>query len=103
MRKLSVKRKFSIVECATKLYLYVQCPKRESTHKIDGINYVRYRLRNGKTVEVDIPDEPVAIRIETSITGVSMIIPEGTEDIALQAKPRYAPKEGNPFEVKVIE
>lgn len=39
MRKLSVKRKWSIIECASKIYLYVQCPEEYATHNIDGKNF----------------------------------------------------------------
>ena len=45
MRKLSVKRKWSIIECASKIYLYVQCPEEYATHNIDGKNFREYRDR----------------------------------------------------------
>lgn len=97
MRKLTVKRKFSIVECASKVFLYVQCPKQVSTHNFDGMYFKQYRLKNGKAVETDILDDPTVVIVETSTMRVGYTVPQGDADVTLVTKPRYCPSEGNPF------
>ena len=100
MRKLNVKRKWSICECASKINLYIQCPEEYATHNIDGKNFREYRLKNGKTVTADIFDEETKIYIESSTMQVSYTIEAGTEDINLLAKPHYNPMQGNPFTIE---
>lgn len=102
MRKLTVKRKWSIIECASKINLYVQCPEEYATHHIDGKNFKEYRLKNGKTVEVDIFDEETLIYIDSSTMSVSYTIAAGTENVNLIAKPKYSPAQGNPFTIEKI-
>lgn len=97
MRKLIVKRKFSIVECASRIYLYVQCAKRNSTHTIDGVYYRQIRIRNGKTVETDILDEPTMLIIGSSTANTPYTVPEGSDDVKLMVRPHYNLAEGNPF------
>ncbi len=103
MRKLTVKRKWSIVECASKIYLYVQCAARIATHEFDGKHFTQYRLKNGKAVELDILDEPTVVMIESSTMRVSYTVPEGSTDIKLLTKPHYNPACGNPFTIEPIE
>ena len=102
MRKLSVKRKWSIIECASKIYLYVQCPEEYATHNIDGKNSREYRLKNGKTVTTDIFDEETLIYIDSSTMNVSYTVAAGTEDVNLLAKPHYNFAQGNPFTIEKI-
>lgn len=97
MRKLIVKRKWSIVECASKVHLYVQCPKRNSTDIIDGVYYRAIRMKNGKTVETDILDEPTMLIIGSSTAGTPYTVPAGTEDVKLMVRPHYDPAHGSPF------
>ncbi len=103
MRKLTVKRKWSIIECASKIYLYVQCAARNATHEFDGKHFTQYRLKNGKEVSLDILDDPTIIMIESSTMSVSYTVPEGSTDITLLAKPHYNPACGNPFTIEPIE
>lgn len=98
MRKLIVKRKWSIVECASKVYLYVQCAKRNSTHTINDVYYRAIRIKNGKTVEADILDEqPTMLIIGSSTANTPYTVPAGTDDVKLTVRPHYNPAEGNPF------
>lgn len=97
MRKLIVKRKFSIVECASKINLYVQCAKRNSTDVIDDVYYKAIRIKNGKTVEVDILDEPTMLIIGSSTALTPYTVPEGSDDVRLMVRPHYSPAQGNPF------
>lgn len=97
MRKLTVKRKWSIVECASRIFLYVQCPKKISTHNVGGNYFIQIRVKNGKTVTADILDEPTIVMIGSSTAYTTYTIPEGTEDVSLMVRPHYNPKEGNPF------
>ncbi len=103
MRKLTVKRKWSMIECASRIYLYVQCAERNATHSFDGKHFMQYRLKNGKAVELDILDDPTIIIIESSTMSVTYTVPEGSTDITLLAKPHYAPFSGNPFTIEPIE
>ena len=102
MRKLSVKRKWSLCECASRIYLYIQCPEEYATHNIDGKDFIQYRLKNGKTVIADILDEQTAVYIESSTMSVSYTVEEGSEDVTLLAKPSYNPMKGNPFTIEKI-
>ena len=102
MRKLNVKRKWSICECASRIYLYVQCPAEYATHSIDGKNFREYRLKNGKTITADIFDEETTVYVESSTMRVSYTIAEGTEDVTLLTKPHYNPMQGNPFTIEKI-
>lgn len=97
MRKLIVKRKWSIVECFSRVNLYVQCPKRNSTHNIDGVYYRAIRIKNGKTVETDILDEPTMLIIGSSTAGTPYTVSAGTNDVKLMVRPHYNPAQGNPF------
>lgn len=97
MRKLTVKRKWSIIECGSKIFLYVQCPKNISTHNFDGNYFMEIRLKNGKTVTADILDEPTIIMIRSSTSCTPYTVPAGTEDVELLAVPHYDFSAGNPF------
>ena len=102
MRKLTVKRKWSIVECASKIYLYVQCSKKNSTHNVGGNYFMQIRIKNGKTVTADILDEPTIIMIGSSTAYTEYTVPAGTADVNLVAKPHYNPAAGNPFTFEPI-
>lgn len=103
MRKLIVKRKWSIIECASKVYLYVQCAKRNSTHTINDVYYKAIRIKNGKTVEADILDEqPTMLIIGSSTANTPYTVPAGTDDVKLMVRPHYSPVDGNPFTFEVM-
>ncbi|MCH5154982.1 MAG: hypothetical protein J1F69_00090 [Clostridiales bacterium] len=97
MRKLTVKRKWSIVECFPKIYLYVQCERKHSTHNVNGNYFIRIRIKNGKTVTADITDEPTIIMIGSNTAYTPYTVPAGTDDVNLLTKPHYSPAKGNPF------
>lgn len=103
MRKLTVKRKFSIVECATRTKLYVQTDKRANTVVFDGLHFFEYRLKNGKTVELDIPSEKtVVVLVKTSIQTLRFEAREGEGDIGLIVRAHYYPAKQNPFTLDPI-
>lgn len=100
MRKLTLKRKWSIIECGSKIFLYVQSPSEQADAEIDGIDCKALgRLRNGKTVEVDIPDEATTVFVVSSTMQACYMIPAGTTDVSLLARPSYDPAHGNPFTI----
>lgn len=98
MRKLTVKRKWSFIESGSKIYLYVQCSKANSTHSIGGNYFVQIPIKNGKTVTAEILDDvPTIIMIGSSTARTEYTIPAGTADVNLLTKPHYNLAEGNPF------
>ena len=97
MRKLTVKRKWSFIESGSKIYLYVQCSKANSTHNIGGNYFVQIPIKNGKTVTADITDEPTIIMIGSNTAYTPYTVPAGTDDVNLLTKPHYSPAKGNPF------
>lgn len=100
MRKLTLKRKWSLIECASRIYLYVQSSIEQADAEIDGIDCRALgRLKNGKTVTVDIPDDATAVFVVSSTMQASYTIPAGTADVSLLAKPSYNPAQGNPFTI----
>lgn len=99
MRKLNVNRKWSIIECGSRITLYVECPAEEATNKIDGKPFKAYPLKNGKTVSVEIGDEPTLVIVDSSTMSVSYTVPAGTDEVNLTAAPRYNPAQGNPFTI----
>ena len=99
MRKLNVKRKWSIIECGSRITLFVECAADEATAKIDGKTFKSYPLKNGKTVAVDIGDESTLVYVTSSTMSVSHTIPVGTEDVSLTTAPHYNPMQGNPFTI----
>ncbi|MDE6758664.1 MAG: hypothetical protein K2J89_05240 [Clostridia bacterium] len=104
MRKLSIKRKWSIIECASKIYLYVQCPEEEKTYKIDGIACKQIGLfKNGKTVELDIWEEETEVFVVSSTMQASFTVPAGTDNVSLLAVPSYNPMQGNPFKISELK
>ncbi len=103
MRKLTVKRKWSIIECASKINLYVQCGARNSMQELEGDQFTQFRLKNGKSISLDIPDEPTLVMIASSTMSVPYTVPEGSTDVTLLAKPHYNPAHGNPFTIEPIE
>lgn len=100
MRKLYVKRKWSIIECASRIYLYVQCPAEYATHKFGDKSFAEYALKNGKTVAVDILDEQTEVIIESSTMQATYTVPAGSGDVSLIASPKFSPANGNPFTIK---
>lgn len=101
MRQLTVKRKWSLIECASRIRLYIQCHESAATHQIDGKNFKEYPLKNGKSVTAEIvADEETQVYIESSTMQVSYRVPAGEDDVTLLAKPHYNPAQGNPFVIE---
>lgn len=103
MRNLTVKRKWSIVECGSKIRLFVQCPKEQATCTIEEKYFIEYRLKNGKTVVAPMLEDETAVFVESSTMSVSFTVPAGTNDVSLLAKPSYNPAQGNPFTLTEIK
>ena len=104
MRKLTIKRKWSIIECASKIYLFVQCSEEEGKHKFGDVNFKEVDLlKNGKTLTVDIWDEETAVLVMSSTMQATFVVPAGTEDVSLLAVPKYNPMQGNPFIISEIK
>ena len=104
MRKLTIKRKRSFIECASKIYLYVQCAEEERTHKFDDIAYKEVGLfKNGSTVTLNIGDEETAVMVMSSTMQSMAIVPAGTDDVSLLAAPKYNPMQGNPFIISIVK
>lgn len=98
MRKLTVKRKWSFIECASRITLFVQCDEPDAAVKgDDGKFFKAMPLKNGKTVTTEIPDDETMIFVESSTMQARYTVPAGTEDVTITAKPEYSPMEGNPF------
>ena len=103
MRKLTIKRKRSLIECASKITLLVQCDKDSATHNIKGVYYKSYEFKNGKTLELEIPDNAVIIGVKSSTMQRFYTIEEGSGDVFLIASPRYSHMEGNPFTITRVD
>lgn len=97
MRKLTIKRKWSMVECGSRIYLYVQCAKANSTDIIGDTYYNKMRIKNGKTVELEILDVPTKLIVASSTAQTEYTVPEGSDDVKLMVRPHYCLSEGNPF------
>lgn len=104
MRKVTLKRKFSIIECASKIVLLVQCADEDAEVDVNKIPCkVLGKLKNGKTVEFEIGNEETNVFIESSTMLASYAIPAGTENVSLVAYPKYNLAEGNPFTIKQVQ
>lgn len=105
MRKLTVIRKKSIINCLGRIFLYVSCTKEESEIYFDGIPYKQIGImKNGEMQEFEIDDEEKIFFLSFSKTmpeeyNATYKIEKGTEDITLLASPHYNPFKGNPFTV----
>ena len=104
MRKVKLKRKFSIVECASRINLAVQCADEEADFNMRENLPCKYlgKLKNGKTVEFEIGNEETKIFVESSTMFAEYTIPAGSEDVSLIAYPKYNLMQGNPFTIEEI-
>lgn len=101
MRMLTVKRKWSLIECASRIRLYVQCHESAATHQIDGKNFKEYPLKNGKSVTAEIvADQETQVYVESSTMQAAYLVPAGADDVTLVAKPHYNLAQGNPFTIE---
>lgn len=98
MRKLTLKRKWSITECASKIVYFVQCAEAEADSEVDGVKCKEIgRIKNGKSIEVEITNEQTEIFLASSTMCARFTVEAGEEDVSLLAKPTYNPAQGNPF------
>ena len=102
MRKLTIKRNKTFVASATKVLFcivnnyYPGKPVPQCDCEILG------KVKNGETLQVEIPETKVTIAAAYDSLGVFMItdvviIPAGSDDIMLEGKAKLNPAVGNPF------
>ncbi|MDE6275056.1 MAG: hypothetical protein K2M75_00810 [Clostridia bacterium] len=103
MRKLTIKRKWSIIECGSKIHLYVQCSKDDAVCKHGEDYFKHFDFKNGKSVEVEIWNEETKVLVVSSTMEVSYAIPAGENDANLIASPKYSPLQGNPFIIQEVK
>ncbi|MDE5755892.1 MAG: hypothetical protein K2I23_02250 [Clostridia bacterium] len=103
MRKLTVKRKWSIIECASKISLFVQCSKDDAVCKHGEDYFQQFDFKNGKSIQVEIWNEETKVLVVSSTMEASYTIPAGENDINLIAAPKYAPMQGNPFIITEVK
>ncbi len=105
MRTLTVRRKKSLIGCASTVYLYLSCGEAEATSRISGIPcHPVGKLKNGETLSLEITENPQFFFVAYSRTMpesyfASYPIPEGTQNVRLYTRPRCNPFAGNPFSV----
>ena len=98
MRKLTLKRKWSIIECGSRIFYYVQCAEADATVEVKGVKCRELgQIKNGKAVEAEITDEQTAVFLVSSTMCADYTVPAGEGDVNLVAKPKYSPMNGNPF------
>lgn len=102
MRKLNVKRKWSIIECGSKIRLFVQCPEDKAQCRFEGVACKQVKLGNGKTVTEEIEDTQVKVFVSSSTMTAEFTVEAGSADVNLLAKPKYNPVYGNPFTIEKI-
>ena len=52
MRKLIVQRKWSIIECGSRIMLSVSCGEDIANSKIDDKPFITMPIKNGKSIEI---------------------------------------------------
>ncbi|MDE7348644.1 MAG: hypothetical protein K2N53_03180 [Clostridia bacterium] len=103
MRKLTIKRKWSLIECGSRIYLYVQCSKDDANCKNGEEYYKQFDFKNGKSVTVDIWNEETQVLVVSSTMQAEYTVAAGENDVNLIASPKYAPFEGNPFTIAEVK
>lgn len=103
MRKLTLTRKWSIIECASKIYFSYECEKEKANTEVDGKPYFCGLIKNGKSIEVEISDEANKIYLTSSTMEAEFVVPAGTTDVKLLAVPHYNVAQGNPFTISEIK
>lgn len=104
MRKLTIKRKWSIVECASKISLLVEIHEGEGNGKTnDGVGCKELPFKNGKSITLDITNDATQICVLSSTMRVVYTIPAGDSDVNLIAYPKYDPSQGNPFVIEEVK
>jgi hypothetical protein len=108
MRKLTMKRKKSIVASIMKVYLYVEV-KGEGEIELNHKPCKKLAtIKNGKEAVVDIPEDAVSIFIVFDKHFPNRFKDEyqleaGQDDVKLYTKPKLNPLKGNPFKIFKME
>ena len=103
MRKLTVNRKRSIIECGSKIFLYVQCNEEDCDCKAGDKFFKQCLIQNGKSVVLDIWNEETIVMVESSTMQAKFTVPAGENDVTLLASPKFSPFEGNPFTITEVK
>ncbi len=103
MRKLTLERKKSIIACLGTTFPYLSCDEAEATRRLGGVPVKPMgKLKNGKTMEMEIPDEACTLFVAFSKAFPDSYftyycIPAGNADLKLYTKSTFNPMLGNPF------
>lgn len=103
MRKLTIKRKWSIIESGSRITLAVECDEEKSNAKLEDKFFVVMPIKNGETKELEISDNQTLVCLQSSTMDAEFVVPAGTENVTLLAKPKYNPMQGNPFTITEIK
>lgn len=103
MRKLTVNRKRSIIECGSKISLLVQCAEEEANCQGGDKFFKQFPLKNGKSVTVDIWNEETLVLVVSSTMQADYTVSAGENDVTLMTSPKYSPFEGNPFTIQEVK
>ena len=102
MRKLTINRKKTFVAGASKVFIYsIENPEPNVEITKDMCTFLG-DIKNGKSLEVQIPEHKITILAAYESLGIFMItdhvtLPEGNTDIVLEGKAKLNPSIGNPF------
>ena len=103
MRKVTLERKKSFVACLCAVYPYLSCGEAEAQRRLGGVPVKPVgKLKNGKTIEIEIPDEACTLFVAFSKNFpysyfTHFCIGAGTDDIKLYTKSTFNPALGNAF------
>ncbi len=103
MRKLIFKRKWSIIESGSRITLSVECDEAKCNAKFDDKFFMVMPIKNGETKEIEISENQTLICLQSSTMDAEFVVPAGTSDVTLQAKPKFNPMQGNPFTITEIK
>lgn len=102
-RKVTLKRKKSIVASIMKVYVYVQSVEANDL-ELDGINLklIDSPLKNGKSISFDVSQDDCYIYVVfdkhfPKKFNTKYLLEAGKEDVELFTKPKLDPFRGNPF------
>lgn len=102
MRRLTMKRKKSIVASIMKIYLYLEV-EGDGDIKLNNIPCVKLAtIKNGKEATLEIPENALSVfvvfdRLFPNKFKAQYRLDAGSEDVELFTKPKLNPFKGNPF------
>ena len=103
MRKLTIQRKKSLIESGSRIILYVQCDKENSTYGIGDKYFQEFPFKNGQTVEVEISNEETMVLVVSSTMRADYTVGAGDDAVNLIASPKFNPFKGNPFTIEELK